>query len=169
MIRPALVVAAGSAVLVTAGVTWLAFAAAGPDGLSWSGIAMLALMSAGARLRWTGPPGSSRAERHEDAPTPGGFPRYDQLYSQASWASVERRHYDRVLRPQLWRLVETTIRDRHGAAAAADKDWVRGRLGEAAYRLVDPDRTTWTDPAGQRAPGPSVDDLRRLTDAIEAL
>ncbi len=156
-------------VVVAASVGWLAFEVAGAAGVSWCAAGLVALLVLAVRMRWAVEHVRAGAGPGEASATHGRYPGFAVLYSKLAWAQMERRHFDRILRPLLWRLLLVAVTERHGAVVAADTAWIRAQLGEDAWRLLDPDRPEWTDTVGQRAPGPDMQTLRRLVDRIEQL
>ncbi len=160
---------AASGVVVAAGVGWLAFEAAGAAGLLWWAVGLVALVALAMRVRWAERGVPAGVVLDDPSAGHGRYPGFAALYSKVVWAEAERRHFDRIVRPLLWRLLLVAVTERHGAVVAADRHWIRAQLGEDAWQLLDPDRPEWMDKLGQRAPGPDMRTLQDLVDRIEQL
>lgn len=76
-------------------------------------------------------PGAADAEPEE-----GGFASLSTLEYRLSWSSVDRSRYEERLRPQLVRLAEERLRQRHGVDPAAQPDLARRILGEPLWLLM---------------------------------
>jgi hypothetical protein len=69
-------------------------------------------------------------------PTWGGFANLSTLEHRLSWGSVDRERYETRLRPQLARLAEERLRQRHGVDPARQPDLARQIVGEPLWQLM---------------------------------
>jgi hypothetical protein len=85
----------------------------------------------------------------QDNPEPetGGFPELYLLEHRLSWGSVDPERFELRVRPQLVRLTEERLRQRHGVDPWREPDRARGIVGEPLWLLM-------TGPPTQRAPSP---------------
>jgi hypothetical protein len=147
--------------------TAAAYAAAGPRGAVIAGT----ILATGAVLiaRGTVPPGPRRAGRRRAetaAVQATDFPGHGRISSGVSWAGTSRRHYDRITRPILVRLVGAALEERHRVDIRRQPDEARRLVGEDLWPLVDPSAPASDDSEG---PGVGLATLARITDILEQL
>jgi hypothetical protein len=106
------------------------------------------------------PPEPPEPGSGEPDPVPGGFASLSTIEYRLSWSSVDRGRFEERLRPQLVRLAEERLRQRHGVDPAQQPDLARRILGEPLWLLM-------TAPAS--GPPPSPVQLAALLTAIERL
>jgi hypothetical protein len=154
---------------VTAGLAGLAaaYAAAGPRGAVIAGM----VLAVGAVLiaRAAMPPGPRHAGRRRGEPAAiqaTDFPGYSRISSGLSWAGSSRRHYDRIARPMLSRLLGAALEERHRLDLSRHPDAARHLVGEDLWPLLDPSVPPSDDSS---APGVDLATLARIADRLETL
>jgi len=90
------------------------------------------------------PPPPEVAATGDDEPAWGGFADLSAIEYRLSWGSVDAERYETRLRPQLARIAEERLRQRHGVDPARRPDVARRIVGEPLWQLM-------TEPP---APGP---------------
>ena|SRR5215475_6839739 len=98
------------------------------------------------------PPGPADPE-----PEPGRFPELYVLEHRLSWGSVDAERFEERVRPQLVRLADGRLRQRHGVDRWREPDRARGIVGEPLWLLMTGSRPT-------RPPSP-----RQLADLVAQL
>jgi hypothetical protein len=89
------------------------------------------------------PPGPADPE-----PESGGLPELYVLEHRLSWGSVDIERFEERVRPQLVRLADERLRQRHGVDRWREPDHARGIVGEPLWLLM-------TGPPPVRPPSPS--------------
>jgi hypothetical protein len=152
-----------------AGLTLLAaaYAAAGPRGAVIAGT----VLATGAVLIARGvlPPGPRRAGRRRAEPAvvqATDFPGYGRISSGLGWAGTSRRHYDRIARPMLIRLLGAALEERHRVDIRRQPDAARRLVGADLWPLLDPSVAASDDSDG---PGVDLATLTRIIDRLEQL
>jgi len=99
--------------------------------------------------------GATRPDPDPPAPGPatpepesGRFPELYLLEHRLSWGSVDPERFETRVRPQLVRLAEERLRQRHGVDRWRQPDRARGIVGEPLWLLM-------TGPPTTRPPSPS--------------
>jgi hypothetical protein len=144
-----------------------AYAAAGPRGAVIAGT----ILATGAVLIGHGaaPPGPRRAGRRRAAQADieaSDFPGHGRISSGLGWAGTSRRHYDRIARPMLIRLLGAALEERHRVDIRRQPDVARRLVGEDLWPLLDPSAAASDDSEG---PGVDLATLIRITDLLEQL
>jgi hypothetical protein len=144
-----------------------AYAVAGPRGAVVAGtiLAAGAVLAARAAL----PPGPRHGIRRRAAAAEvqaADFPGYRRIAGDLSWATTSRRHYDRIARPMLGRLLGAALAERHRVDVARQPDAARRLFGEDLWPLLDPARPPSDD---GDAPGVDLATLARIADRLEQL
>jgi hypothetical protein len=107
------------------------------------------------------PPEPLVPDSGEPAAEEGGFASLSTLEYRLSWSSVDRGRYEERLRPQLVRLAEERVRQRHGVDPATQPDLARRILGEPLWLLMTAPPTS--------GPPPSPSRLAELLSQIERI
>lgn len=167
MSRATIAVSAVAGVAAAGGLS-AAYAVAGLQGVYVLGIAFAAITL----LAWRGmlPPAGDSGGRRRRGAAPAvqaaDFPAYRAIVSDLSWAESSRRHYDRVTRPMLSRLLGARLAQRHRLDLATRPDEARRLVGEELWPLVDPSLPASED---SNAPGTDLRTVARVVDRLEKL
>lgn len=160
----------GAGLVTMAVLGWFGAAVAGPSGVAVVSAAVFVVAAAVARCALAPP--VRRADRggrsHASAAPNASFPTFVEFTSAIYSGKASRRHFDRRLRPMLWRLASAAATDRT-ADAAEVSDRIREHFGNDLWSLLDPARPAWEDPAGVSAAGPDIPTLSRLVAGIERI
>ncbi len=93
----------------------------------------------------------------EPEPSGGGLDGLSALAHRLSWGSVDLDRYEARVRPQLARLAEERLRQRHGVDVVSQPDVARRMVGEPLWQLM-------TGP-----PSPTPPTLNRLGELLTAI
>lgn len=149
-----------------AGTATLSYLVGGVAGVCWAALASAAVLALVLHARWAAPRVATSPDPPEPVAGPGRFAGYEQLSIRLSAATQEFRYFDHAVRPRLHQLAVAIFAHRRGPGDPAE---LADRLGADVWSLLDPERPAWEDTLGERRPGPSVDQLRHVTDRIEKL
>ncbi len=144
------------------------YTSGGPRGLVIVGtiLAAAALLAARAAAIPAAPWRLARRGRAPSDVSPADFPAYRQIAADVGWGEYSRRHYDRVTRPMLGRLLGAVLAERYRLDMGQHPQEARRLVGADLWPLIDPSARP-SD--GSEAPGVGVATLEQIVDRLERL
>ena len=145
-----------------------AYAVAGPEGLAAAGTVLAAAAVLAGRATITPAAAQRPARRHvaASAVRAADFPAYQKIEYALGWAAASQRHYDRITRPMLSRLLGAALQERHRLDITQQPEAARRLVGADLWPLIDPSAPP-SDDSG--APGPDKAGLSRVVGRLEQL
>ena len=160
-------IAVAAAAAAAAGLV-AAYAVAGPEGLAAVGTVLAAAAVLAARVTITPAAAQRSARRHvaTSAVRAADFPAYQKIEYALGWAGASQRHYDRITRPMLSRLLGVALQERHRLDITQQPEEARRLVGADLWPLIDPSAPPSDD---SDVPGPDKAALSRVIDRLEQL
>lgn len=104
--------------------------------------------------------------RRRQTRTSRGFPSYEKIIADLSWAKFSLRDFDMGIRKRLLGIATVRLSDRYGVDIEQNPDAARQLLGEKAWSVLRPDQPPSDD---RTAPGIPLTEVAAVVTALENL